>query len=391
MQVKSEDKKKTLKEKIIASVRHFWDGTKLLVFEAKVSTKLTMKMMAGYELTRRENRQLRRTLEDIMRLVPFSVFVIIPFAELLLPVALKLFPNMLPSTYESPTEMEKRMKNLRKTRKEVSAYLKNTVTESGLRLPHTSSNDQRDLFAEFFKKVRSSGESPSREELLNVCRLFKDDVVLDNLSRPQLVAMARYMNLPTTFGNDLLLRYQIRRRMRQTKKDDRAIDYEGVDSLSVPELQSACQSRGIMSHGVSPARLRDDLQTWLDLRLRQRVPSTLLVLSAAYRYNDVSKSIESHYDALMAVLSSIPDELYHEAELEVHHAEGAATNKQRLEVLKEQDELIKEEILQVHQGGKVVKDDINVDDEETTANAKHNAQIKSKENDEVKKVEQGSK
>jgi hypothetical protein len=32
--------------------------------------------------------------------VPFSVFIIVPFMELLLPVALKLFPNMLPSTFE---------------------------------------------------------------------------------------------------------------------------------------------------------------------------------------------------------------------------------------------------------------------------------------------------
>ena len=35
-----------------------------------------------------------------MRLIPFSVFVVVPFMEFLLPVALKLFPNMLPSTFE---------------------------------------------------------------------------------------------------------------------------------------------------------------------------------------------------------------------------------------------------------------------------------------------------
>lgn len=48
-----------------------------------------------------DHSQLRRTTSDILRLVPFAVFVIVPFMELLLPVALKLFPNMLPSTYES--------------------------------------------------------------------------------------------------------------------------------------------------------------------------------------------------------------------------------------------------------------------------------------------------
>jgi LETM1 and EF-hand domain-containing protein 1 len=51
----------------------------------------------------------------------------------------------------------------------------------------------------------------------------------------------------------------------------------------------------------------------------------------------------SQIDALEAVLSSIPEELYHEMDLEVRNAEGAATNKQRLEVLKEQQELINEE------------------------------------------------
>jgi hypothetical protein len=43
---------------------------------------------------------LKRTTQDLLRLVPFSVFIIVPFMEFLLPVALKLFPNMLPSTFE---------------------------------------------------------------------------------------------------------------------------------------------------------------------------------------------------------------------------------------------------------------------------------------------------
>jgi LETM1 and EF-hand domain-containing protein 1 len=40
-----------------------------------------------------------RTTADLFRLVPFLVFVIVPFMEFLLPVAIKLFPNMLPSTF----------------------------------------------------------------------------------------------------------------------------------------------------------------------------------------------------------------------------------------------------------------------------------------------------
>ena len=48
--------------------------------------------------------QLVRTTGDLFRLLPFSIFIIIPFMELLLPVALKLFPGMLPSTFETANE-----------------------------------------------------------------------------------------------------------------------------------------------------------------------------------------------------------------------------------------------------------------------------------------------
>lgn len=267
--------------------------------------------------------------------------MIVPFAELLLPVALKLFPNLLPSTYEGQKSRENKASALRATRKNVSTFLRESLKESGL--PISSASAQKEEFQLFFRKVRATGESPTKEDVIKVCKVFKDDLTLDNLSRPQLVGMCKYMNL-NTFGTDTMLRYQIRHRMRQIKRDDKAISFEGVDSLSVPELQMACASRGLRTHGMSPGKLREDLQMWLDLRLKYNIPSTLLVLSNAYMYTSGKDSeIDSQIEALQAVLSSIPEELFHEIELEVHNAEGAATNKQRLEVLKEQQELIEEE------------------------------------------------
>jgi LETM1 and EF-hand domain-containing protein 1, mitochondrial len=336
-----EEKKMTLGQKIKKEIQHYWDGTKLLATEVKISTRLALKMAAGYELSRRENKQLQRTVQDLGRLIPFSVFVIVPFAELLLPVALKLFPNMLPSTYEGQKSRDAKALTLRATRKEVSEFLRLTLKETSI--PLTSAAAKSEEFATFFKKVRTTGEKPTPEEAIKMCKLFKDDLTLDNLSRPQLVSMCRYMNL-NTFGTDMMLRYQIRHRMRQLKRDDKAISFEGVDSLTVGELQMACASRGIRTHSVSPARMREYLQGWLDLRLKAGVPSTLLVLSNAYLYGQSSgEGSSTQIDALVGVLSSITDELYHEMELEVRNAEGAATNKQRLEVLKEQQQLIEEE------------------------------------------------
>ncbi|RDA95681.1 hypothetical protein CP533_1253 [Ophiocordyceps camponoti-saundersi (nom. inval.)] len=335
-----EDKKLTLWQKVKREAQHYWDGSKLLAVEVRISWKLALKMAAGYDLSRRENKQLQRTVRDLGRLVPFSVFIIVPLGEALLPLALKLFPNMLPSTFEGQKSKDAKASLLRSTRNEVSAFLKQTLKETGL--PLSAATAHKEEFANFFRKVRSTGETPTRDDVIRVCKVFRDDVTLDNLSRPQLVSMCRYMNL-NTFGTDMMLRYQVRHRMRQIKRDDKAISFESVDSLTVSELQMACAARGIRTHSVSPARMRTDLQTWLDLRLREGVPSTLLVLSNAYMYGQGSDSEWNQVDALIGVLSSIPEELFHEMELEVHNAEGAATNKQRLEVLKEQQELIEDE------------------------------------------------
>lgn len=55
---KKEPKKLTIGQKIKKEIQHYWDGTKLLAAEVKISSKLALKMAAGYELSRRENRQV---------------------------------------------------------------------------------------------------------------------------------------------------------------------------------------------------------------------------------------------------------------------------------------------------------------------------------------------
>lgn len=88
------------KKSFWVELQHYWVGTKLLWADVKICSRLLLKLAGGKSLTRRERTQLTRTTADIFRLVPFAVFLIVPFMEFLLPVALKLFPNMLPSTFQ---------------------------------------------------------------------------------------------------------------------------------------------------------------------------------------------------------------------------------------------------------------------------------------------------
>ncbi|KAJ1898519.1 LETM1 domain-containing protein ylh47 [Kickxella alabastrina] len=346
----AEEPKKTLMEKIKHEALHYWHGTKLFAKEVKLSSKLVSKVVWGGKLTRREQRQLRRTFTDTVRLVPFLLFVVIPFAELLLPVALKLFPGMLPSTYEDKAFAEKKREKVQGVRNEMARYLKETIAEMGKARSAANGEQQQQQqtvedTSEFLAKIRSSGEGVSTSALLQVAKIFEDDLTLDNLSRPQLVSICRFMGV-NAFGTDNYLRYQITNRMRYIRADDKVIAAEGIDSLSVPELQSACQSRGIRTVGVSPQRMRESLEQWIDLHVEHNIPSTLLILSRIITAGEPQQQQQLSNEALQATINSLPDNLVNEATLRLAEVSGKATSKQKLEVLEEQEELIEDEDVQ---------------------------------------------
>jgi LETM1 and EF-hand domain-containing protein 1 len=56
---------------------------------------------------------------------------------------------------------------------------------------------------------------------------------------------------------------------------------EGLENLTINELQLACRDRGMRAMGVSEARLRTQLEQWLDLHITRKIPTSLLILSRA--------------------------------------------------------------------------------------------------------------
>ncbi|KAH0623124.1 hypothetical protein JD844_031104 [Phrynosoma platyrhinos] len=243
--------KKSLRQRIVDEVKHYYHGFHLLWIDTKVAARMVWRLLHGQVLTRRERRRLMRTSADLFRLVPFLVFVIVPFMEFLLPVFVKLFPDMLPSTFE---------------------------TES--------------------KKVRHSGQQPSTKEIVQFSKLFEDELTLEHLERPQLVILCKLLELQP-IGTNNLLRFQLLMKLRSIKTDDEMIAREGVNGLSVPELQAACRARGMRSLGLTEEQLKEQLNQasqgrgrmgidlWLDLHLRENVPPSLLLLSRALYLTEV--------------------------------------------------------------------------------------------------------
>ena len=74
------------------------------------------------------------------------------------------------------------------------------------------------------------------------------------------------------------------------------------------------------------------------------MPGTLLVLARALMINNVSQATSEDLSAgLQAALSSLPDEAIKEVEVGVSEAAGKTENEKKLLLIKEQEELIKEE------------------------------------------------
>ncbi|XP_061849672.1 mitochondrial proton/calcium exchanger protein isoform X2 [Colius striatus] len=330
--------KKSLGQRIVDELKHYYHGFRLLWIDTKIAARMLWRILHGNTLSRRERRQFLRICADLFRLVPFLVFLVVPFMEFLLPVALKLFPNMLPSTFETKSKKEERLKKELRVKLELAKFLQDTIEEMALKNKAAKGNVTKD-FSTFFQKIRETGERPSNEEILRFSKLFEDELTLDNLTRPQLVALCKLLELQS-IGTNNFLRFQLTMRLRSIKADDKLIAEEGVDSLTVKELQAACRARGMRALGVTEERLKEQLKQWLDLHLNQEIPTSLLILSRAMYLPDTL----SPADQLKTTLQTLPESVAKEAQVKVAEVEGEKIdNKARLEATLHEEEAIRKE------------------------------------------------
>ena len=191
------------------------------------------------------------------------------------------------------------------------------------------------------------------EVIIRYAKYFEDDLTLDNMPRMQLINMCKYMSIPP-YGNENLLRFQLRHKIRTLQEDDQRILWEGIDSLTKMELREACQDRGMRSTGLSKQSYKRSLQQWIDLSVNRHVPISLLIMSRTFFLQeemssrsppdaDGSKSVAGIADAI----SGLDKEVVNEVILEVASTEekrsDPALMQLKLEVLEQQNELIEEE------------------------------------------------
>uniref|UniRef100_A0A7S4P779 Mitochondrial proton/calcium exchanger protein n=1 Tax=Guillardia theta TaxID=55529 RepID=A0A7S4P779_GUITH len=318
---------------------HYWLGTKLLGKEIGICVGILKQILRGEELSRREYRQLRTTSTDLLKMVPFAIIVLVPFMELALPVILWAFPGILPSTFQQEWKKEDDMKRKLKARIEVAGFLQDAMNDMAKSIKMVEAEDgTAEKFVEFMKKVQRGDARVSNDEIIKFSKLFTDDITLDNVGRMQLVNLCRLLDIPV-FGTDSFLKYRLLERMRAIRKDDRMIEMEGVDSLSFFELREALMYRGMRSVGLTKSAYKNMLENWLDLSLKKNVPTTLLLMSRAFK---ITQNVADE-DALKDTIQAMPSAAMKSAEAQAAEPDKVLEARKKLEQIQREQELIKQE------------------------------------------------
>uniref|UniRef100_A0A3Q3KGW8 Letm1 RBD domain-containing protein n=1 Tax=Monopterus albus TaxID=43700 RepID=A0A3Q3KGW8_MONAL len=231
--------KKSLYQKIVDELKHYYNGFRLLGIDIKIAGRMVWILLHGQVLTRRERRREEKQKKGL---------------------AAKL---------------------------ELAKFLQETIAEMAQRnKAKAQMENETQRFSTYVQKVRGTGEQPTTKDIVQFSKLFEDELTLEHLERPQLVALCKLLELQP-IGTNNLLRFQMMMQLRTIKSDDEMIAAEGVAAMSVSELQAACRSRGMRSLGLTTDQLRGQLQQWLDLHLKENVPPSLLLLSRAMYLTDI--------------------------------------------------------------------------------------------------------
>lgn len=260
--------------------------------------------------------------------------------ELTLPIFLKLFPNMLPSTFKEESNEQEKLKKRLKAKLEMAKFLQDTLEETALKSEVKTENPLNHKFAEFMKKVRSKGQQPTNDEIMKYSSLFENELTLDNLKRQQLIALCQILDVSTlaNIPPNHILRFQLRMKIRNLEADDKMIIKEGIEALTIEELQQACRDRGMRAIGLSEHRLRTQIDQWLDLHINRKIPLSLLLLSRAL-YLPENLPAE---DLIKTTISALPKSIEDATFAKIAEVSGVEVdNKIKLDILQQEEAEIK--------------------------------------------------
>lgn len=296
-----------------------WNGCKLLGSDAKFMTrKKYMITFHGERYSLKERKAMSQTSSDLLKMIPFSFFIIVPGAELALPLFLYVFPNMMPSTFIS--------KSVQQERKDL--FIDNRPLYSDKLISYLISQVKTEESAKaLYAKLRTQPGNVTREDLKNCSELFDTSVKFGKMRTQQLLDTCRFIGFEpwtgfktlnkivftpvskafglagvrlspvyepkiwplSSFMRNLIV-LQLTSYIRNIRAEDLALLKENIDTLDIDLLTLCCQERCIETSPElsSERKMRDDLTQWVTdstyPTVKGLVSSEVLYFSQIFQY-----------------------------------------------------------------------------------------------------------
>jgi LETM1 and EF-hand domain-containing protein 1 len=209
---------------------------------------------------------MTRAVADSVRFVPFSALLAAapsPPIPILLLAGLRVWPGMLPSTFDDPARVEDQYAKRLAEQSEITRDLRNALGMMAARVSKEAAcaetRKAASELATFVLRVRAVGTGAvlAPGQFRRFMKLFQGELGFDKMARRELLAMAHLFGAGNTISlaTDEGIRRRLRLQLRQLRRDDTAIQQEGVDALSQEEVVEACRARGIPAPASAPAAI----------------------------------------------------------------------------------------------------------------------------------------
>ena len=304
--------------KILASIwhelKHIIQGFRSFKNDIQESVSDTKDLhYAKYKkVTYSHSRKMQNITRDVIKFIPFSIFIIIPGLELLLPAWLVIFPNAIPSQFQSSSARQKKLEQLIENRNYAAEKLLFKYPKYMKRLaksPHLNDQEIKEM-DELLRLTDISSQSKSNQRakdimftiLLRYKHLFTKYADFKHFRPSTLHQMAQFMglnpitglntinNLLSFFGakidienpyvkwfTKIILRRELKLFFRKIRREDSYLSMEAVNSFPESKLDSILIERGIEITNRTKEQKLKDYKMWQAISNLNNVPDTLLI------------------------------------------------------------------------------------------------------------------
>jgi LETM1 and EF-hand domain-containing protein 1 len=154
-----------------------------------------------------------------------------------------VFPGFLPSTFKSKQDREAAFERDMKLRLGIAELMQDAVAKIAKKQLVPSGTAAADgntdgaapvsreasQLLELLSEVRH-GRRVSASDMANLSKLFRDVITIDQMSRKQLVRLSTFFGL-VPYASDNILRYQLRKKIRSLRYDDKVKQQSHSDWL----------------------------------------------------------------------------------------------------------------------------------------------------------------